>query len=332
MIRSPCSAIIYAGTVQGDGPNTWRSKYTRMNCTLILRFGTILLLTCIFAGCTQEPSPDIQQVPSPTVSPVISPFRDISPSPEPEILESTIEPILPVTPLPLTDPYLGPVSLPHENMQVSVDVVKDPIYKIITATFTGGKGQKLVRSVEVRTITPDGEITSKYLTNRVGDEVLFQGTAGNDRVAVLVSYLSGDVYKIYDETLSGSRIGQITPMITQTPKIQETRQVPSPLLIPDGPVTFPPDNLSVLIDVGKDPIFNVITITFLGGHGQGIIGTIPVHVVLSDGTMVSKELDSRIGAITEIQGTKGLDRVVVGVVFKSGDRYTIFDEQVSGRR
>ncbi|MBN1167420.1 MAG: hypothetical protein JXA44_09875 [Methanospirillaceae archaeon] len=303
-----------------------------MNCTLILRFGTILLLACIFAGCTQESSPDVKQAPSPTVSPVVSPARDLPLSSESQTPESVMKPTLPVTPLPLTDPYPGPVSLPHKNLQVSVDVVKDPIYKIITATFTGGKGQKLVKAVEVRTITPDGEITSKDLTNRVGDEVLFQGTAGNDRVAVLVSYLSGDVYKIYDETLSGSRIGQITPIITVTPEIQETIQTPSPLLIPDGPVTLPPDNLSVLIDVRKDPIFNVITITFLGGHGQGIIGTIPVHAVLSDGTMVSEELDSRIGAITEIQGTKGPDRVVVGVVFKSGDRYKIFDEQVSGRR
>jgi len=299
-----------------------------MNHFLIVSIGVAILLTGLTAGCTDISSPPQYE---PTVVPLPPPTEPMY-EPTPEL---PITPVLTIetTPIPVSDPYTGPVTFPQKDLIISVNVVKDPIYKVITATFTGGLGQKLVKTIEVRVTTPDGEVSKNSLDNRGGDEIMVQGTGGNDRVQVVVWYMNGEVYKIYDETLSGSRIGEITPVVPVTPLQREpSDQTWSFNTSFEDPVILPPDNLSVIIDVAKDPIYNVITATFLGGHGQGIVSNTYIHASLSDGQEVTEKLGNRIGAITEIQGTKGLDRVEVIVLFKSGESYKIYDETLSGRR
>ena len=43
-----------------------------------------------------------------------------------------------------------PVTEPPNSLSVSVDVTKDPIYRVITGTFRGGHGQSLVSKIEMK--------------------------------------------------------------------------------------------------------------------------------------------------------------------------------------
>jgi hypothetical protein len=98
-----------------------------------------------------------------------------------------------------------------------------------------------------------------------------------------------------------------------------------------GPVTQPPNSLSVSVDVEKEPIYRVITGTFRGGHGQSLISKIEMHAVLGTGETTTKVIANNIGAIGEIQGSNGIDRIQVVVSFKNGEVYKILDKTFKSR-
>jgi hypothetical protein len=83
--------------------------------------------------------------------------------------------------------------------------------------------------------------------------------------------------------------------------------------------------------VKKDPIYRVITGTFRGGHGQSLISRIDMHAVLGTGEAVTKQITGNIGAIAEIQGSDGIDRVQVVVYFKNGTSYKILEKSFGPR-
>lgn len=270
----------------------------------------------LMAGCTSSTTEDTKITPVPT-----TPAATLPPTPEetaaPEPTQEKIE-----------EPSIfdGTVTQPSDELRVSVSAQKDPVYNQITVVFDGGKGQQLLRDITVRVTTSDGTVTELPLDVLRGSEVEFTGTKGNDRVQVAVDYKNGESYLIFDRIVGQVRAAEVTQTETATP-VPET-SVGGKY---DGPVTQPPKNLIVSVDVDKDPVYRVITASFRGGHGQTLVKTIEVHATLSDGKEVTEELGNNIGSEAEIQGTTGNDKVQVIVFYKNGEQYKI-SEKVFGPR
>lgn len=96
----------------------------------------------------------------------------------------------------------GPTHTVPPGTEVQVQVNKNNSNGAITFLFSGGPGQKVVRSVDVKVIRGDGTVLSGTLKPVSLDEVVLQGTrGGTDRVEVSVTYLSGNVYTIIDRQI-----------------------------------------------------------------------------------------------------------------------------------
>ena len=273
----------------------------------------LVLAGCLLlAGCTGT-SPEQKPVPpSPTPGPTTA-----QPTPVEE------ETIVPEVEYSIFD---EPVTEPPAELDVSVSARKDPVYNIVTVVFDGGKGQQLLQSIDVRVTTADGTVTSQQLPPSRGAEIEFQGSKAADRVQVAVYYKNGASYLILDQKVGQTRAG----VITATPTVASAPETTGDFMF-DGPVTLPPKNLAVMVDVDKDPVYRVITAAFRGGNGQSLVKSVLVHAMLSDGTGMTKELATNSGSIAEIQGTAGNDKVQVVVLYKNGEQYKI-SEKVFGPR
>ena len=100
--------------------------------------------------------------------------------------------------------YDGPVVQPPKNLVVLVEVEKDPVYRVITATFRGGRGQSLVKSIDMHAALSDGTEQTKNLVSDTGNIAEIQGTSGYDKIQVVVFYKNGEQYKI-SENVFGPR-------------------------------------------------------------------------------------------------------------------------------
>jgi len=279
-------------------------------CTLLVLIGGTFL-----AGCIS--SPEQQPVP-PSPMPAM---ETIPPTPMDTPTEvQTTQPTLAVS------VFDGPVTQPPEEIEVSVSARKDPVYNQIAVVFDGGKGQQILDSLTARVTTSDGIVTEQPLPTNRGAEIEFSGSKNEDRVQVAAHYKNGATYLIFDQKIGQARAGIITvaPTLTATINTSSGGQY-------EGPVTQPPKNLAVMVDVEKDPVYRVITATFRGGHGQSLVKNIQVHAILSDGTEETKDLASNMGSTAEIQGTAGYDKVQVVVAYKNGEQYKI-SEKVFGPR
>jgi hypothetical protein len=96
----------------------------------------------------------------------------------------------------------GPTQIPPPNLVVIIDVERDPISGIVTATFNGGAGQYGVRDIVVTLTRSDGQqLTQTFKPTTIGRSVSLQGTKMTDRVEVTANYFNGDHYKILDQIL-----------------------------------------------------------------------------------------------------------------------------------
>lgn len=85
-----------------------------------------------------------------------------------------------------------------DNNAVSV-IVQEKVYDAtIPVVFDGGKGQYLVKDVEVTLYRSDGQTSTVPLGHNKGDTVNLQGTRQTDRVVVYVSEVNGQTYKVAD--------------------------------------------------------------------------------------------------------------------------------------
>jgi len=274
----------------------------------------ILAGLLLVAGCTEHETPKIQQTQSQT--PVPTPIITTQSIPETPVPTETITPSL----------FDRQVGEPPAELGLSVSVQKDPVYSNITITFDGGKGQELVQSIQLRTTLTTGKVIEQELGKQKGDEITIAGTKGADRVQVAVMYMNGDSYIILDKTVGQERAG----LTTATPTM-ETVGTTSDQGLYEGPVTEPPNSLSVSVDVNKEPIYRVITGTFRGGHGQSLVSSIEMRAKLGTGELVTRSISNNIGGTGEIQGSDGIDHVQVIVSFKNGETYKIFEKTFGPR-
>lgn len=127
----------------------------------------VLAVLALSAGCTGS-SP--ATTPTPTATPattVPTPTQTVSLQPE-------------------------PTDVMPADYKVAAQVQKDPIYRGITVTFSGGLGQENVKEFTATVIRSDGTTETKSLTKpsgkslSKGESLEFTGTAGDDRVQVWV--------------------------------------------------------------------------------------------------------------------------------------------------
>jgi hypothetical protein len=286
-----------------------------MNRYQIILIAGLLVGLLLVAGCTQQAAPKPEQTLPPTPAP--TPIATTPPGSVTPVSTQTSAPSL----------FDNQVMQPPPELGVSVSVQKDPVYSNITTTFDGGKGQELTQSIQVRITLSDGRIIEEDLGKHKGDEITTAGTKGADRVQVAVKYMNGDSYLILDQKVELERAGRATA----TPTVVATTTTRSDQGLYEGPVTQPPNSLSVSVDVIKDPIYRVITGTFRGGHGQSLVSSIDMRAKLGNGELVTRQIADNIGAIGEIQGSDGTDHVQVIVSFKNGETYKIFEKTFGPR-
>lgn len=96
----------------------------------------------------------------------------------------------------------GPTQTVPAGTEVQVQVNKNNSNGAITFLFSGGPGQKVVRSIGIKVTRQDGTVLTGTLKPVSLDEVVLQGTrGGTDRVEVRVTYLSGNEYTIIDRSI-----------------------------------------------------------------------------------------------------------------------------------
>jgi hypothetical protein len=78
---------------------------------------------------------------------------------------------------------------------------KDQLDKKIHVFFSGGKGQKMVKSSWIVMKRSDGKIERFSLKPEVQSEVILDGTDGPDLVRVYAEYFDGNIYQIAERTL-----------------------------------------------------------------------------------------------------------------------------------
>jgi hypothetical protein len=129
----------------------------------------VMAVLAFSAGCTGS-SPATTPTPTPTATPATTaptPAQTVSLQPE-------------------------PTDVMPADYKVAAQVQKDPIYRGITVTFSGGLGQENVKEFTATVIRSDGTTETKSLTKPSGKSLAkgqsleFTGTAGDDRVQVWV--------------------------------------------------------------------------------------------------------------------------------------------------
>ncbi|MDD1694121.1 MAG: DUF4330 domain-containing protein [Methanoregula sp.] len=92
----------------------------------------------------------------------------------------------------------SPTDVVPENNAVTVTVQEKVYDKTIPVVFNGGKGQSLVKSIDVTMYTSDGRVVQAKIGTNKDDTVTLQGTAQTDRVVVHVSEMNGQTYTVAD--------------------------------------------------------------------------------------------------------------------------------------
>jgi hypothetical protein len=92
----------------------------------------------------------------------------------------------------------SPTDAMPDNNAVSVTVQQKVYDKTIPVVFDGGKGQNLVKSIDVTLYRADGQVTTATIGSDKGDEAILMGTNQTDRVIVYVTEVNGQTYKVAD--------------------------------------------------------------------------------------------------------------------------------------
>jgi hypothetical protein len=162
-------------------------------------------ITLIFcSGCTGQPAPQAPATQGATILPTPSATITSLPVTQTVLSVTTIQPTAQQT----IDPLPQDVTALPPAYAVDIGIEKDRVYNTITVTFTGGRGQVLVKDILVRVTKSDGMVEKKNIPigNQVatGAFVDIKGTQGSDRVEVFAT-LGGITYKVKDENMVFAR-------------------------------------------------------------------------------------------------------------------------------
>ena len=156
-----------------------------MNFKFLIPVFAVLVALLLAAGCTGGGG---QTTPAPTAAPTQVQTLTISTT------------LLPTTAGSSTKP--GPTQTLPAATPVSFSVEKGGTYSTtIITTFDGGKGMSAVSKVVVRVTRPDGTVVTGVLKPMKGETVELEGTNGTDRVEVIVTMNTGNVFKVIDQQM-----------------------------------------------------------------------------------------------------------------------------------
>lgn len=162
--------------------NIYKFKAITMKSTLFLLTALVLVLCALSAGCTSPTQAEIKPVDlsTPPPSPVISSVATVVSTP------ITVD------------------TLPPEQF-VDLQLTKERPDFSLHLLYNGGKGEIFVQNVMMRVTLSDGQVIEQYLNDkerkpRRGDELVIQGSRGNDRVEVFVTS-AGKTYKAIDQPM-----------------------------------------------------------------------------------------------------------------------------------
>ena len=98
-----------------------------------------------------------------------------------------------------------PVETLPEEQYVSLELSKERPDFTIHLLYNGGKGEIFVQNIMMRVTRSDGQVTEEYMNGNSrkpqrGDELVMEGTRGNDRAEVFVTS-AGRTYKVIDRPL-----------------------------------------------------------------------------------------------------------------------------------
>lgn len=94
-----------------------------------------------------------------------------------------------------------------------------------------------------------------------------------------------------------------------------------------GPTQVLPANRGLIIDVERDAITHMITVTFQGGSGQYGVRELVVTLTKSDGTVETKSFKPEYrGTSIALKGTEKTDRVEITANFFNGETYKVVDQ------
>ena len=152
-------------------------------------------------------------------------------------------------------------------------------------------------------------------------------------VVIVLALLAAAVFFVVLPMLSGpgttSQNQQVPPSPTGSVGSATTVAAgqTGPVSFIPGPTDVPPYNRAVVVDVERDAITSVITVTFQGGEGQYGVRELLVTLTRSDGTVETKSFKPEFrGTFTTLQGTQKTDRVEVTANFYNGESYKIIDK------
>ena len=95
----------------------------------------------------------------------------------------------------------SPTDVIPDNNAVKVTVQEKVYDGTIPVVFNGGKGQSLVKTIDVTLYRSDGQVKTATIGTNKDDLVTLQGTKdpnNPDRVVVYVSEMNGQRYKVAD--------------------------------------------------------------------------------------------------------------------------------------
>ncbi|MBQ3719111.1 MAG: hypothetical protein II893_06960 [Methanomicrobium sp.] len=93
-----------------------------------------------------------------------------------------------------------------------------------------------------------------------------------------------------------------------------------------------PGYLKMTCDAEKDPINAKITVVSRGGDGLYMCKSLDVTAYLSTGEIFTNSMLPDVGRELKLDGTKGIDRIVVVANYDNGDSYKIYDDVLEYRK
>jgi hypothetical protein len=155
-----------------------------MNDPIKISAIVLLVLCALLAGCTSPTASELKPAETPVVTTVPTP------------LPATVTTVV-VTPKAVD-------TLPAEQY-VDLQIAKQRPDSSIHLIYNGGKGEIFVQNILLKVTLSNGEVVEQYMNDgnrkpRRGDELVVEGTRGNDRAEVFVT-TAGQTYKVIDQPL-----------------------------------------------------------------------------------------------------------------------------------